>query len=239
MDVPLIDEGGRRPDGGGGAPGHAAPPLRAPHLRGAPLPRGPRRRGAPAWRAWPRTARRLLRAARTGGSACGGWCPAAASRGPGRTPAERERAIRRELAESKRLIEERTGQEVIHLCYPWHVVGPHGAAAGPGGRLPDGVRRQGAGDAPHDAGRRPPRDRPHRRGLRGAAARPRPRRRFRRCSRRKWRRRVRGRAVVPLAHAASMATPAQQRLPSRAAPCGTCACSPSRRWPSWSPARRA
>jgi peptidoglycan/xylan/chitin deacetylase (PgdA/CDA1 family) len=39
-------------------------------------------------------------------------------------PEERERAIRHELLESKRRIEERTGQEVIHLCYPWHVAGP-------------------------------------------------------------------------------------------------------------------
>ena len=39
-------------------------------------------------------------------------------------PAERDRAIHHELLESKRLIEERTGQEVIHLCYPWHVSGP-------------------------------------------------------------------------------------------------------------------
>jgi peptidoglycan/xylan/chitin deacetylase (PgdA/CDA1 family) len=39
-------------------------------------------------------------------------------------PAERDRAIHHELLESKRLIEERTGQEVVHLCYPWHVSGP-------------------------------------------------------------------------------------------------------------------
>lgn len=36
---------------------------------------------------------------------------------------EREAAIRRELQESKRLIEERTGQPVMHLCFPWHVAG--------------------------------------------------------------------------------------------------------------------
>jgi len=40
------------------------------------------------------------------------------------SPAEREEAIRRELAESKRQIEEHTGQTVTHLCYPWHVSGP-------------------------------------------------------------------------------------------------------------------
>lgn len=45
---------------------------------------------------------------------------------PGRweTGAEKEAAIRHELAESKRAIEERTGRPVIHLCHPWHVAGP-------------------------------------------------------------------------------------------------------------------
>ena len=45
---------------------------------------------------------------------------------PGRweTAAEKEAAIRRELVESRRVIEERTGQPVIHLCHPWHVAGP-------------------------------------------------------------------------------------------------------------------
>ena len=44
---------------------------------------------------------------------------------PGRleTPEAREAAIRTELAESKRLIEEKTGRPVTHLCYPWHVSG--------------------------------------------------------------------------------------------------------------------
>jgi hypothetical protein len=40
------------------------------------------------------------------------------------TPEDRAIAIRDELVRSKRLIEERTGQEVVHLCYPWHVAGP-------------------------------------------------------------------------------------------------------------------
>jgi peptidoglycan/xylan/chitin deacetylase (PgdA/CDA1 family) len=40
------------------------------------------------------------------------------------TPEEREAALRRELVESKRLIEERTGREVVHLCWPWHASGP-------------------------------------------------------------------------------------------------------------------
>ncbi len=38
-------------------------------------------------------------------------------------PAEREIAIRHELSESKRILEERTGRPVHHLCYPWHVAG--------------------------------------------------------------------------------------------------------------------
>ena len=47
-------------------------------------------------------------------------------RAPGRweTAAEKEAAIRRELVESRRAIEERTGKPVIHLCHPWHVAGP-------------------------------------------------------------------------------------------------------------------
>jgi peptidoglycan/xylan/chitin deacetylase (PgdA/CDA1 family) len=45
---------------------------------------------------------------------------------PGRweTQAEREAALRRELLDARRMIEERTGQPVIHLCYPWHAAGP-------------------------------------------------------------------------------------------------------------------
>ncbi|HUG52233.1 MAG TPA: polysaccharide deacetylase family protein [Vicinamibacteria bacterium] len=45
---------------------------------------------------------------------------------PGRweSPSEREAALLRDLGESKRVIEERTGQPVVHLCYPWHVAGP-------------------------------------------------------------------------------------------------------------------
>jgi hypothetical protein len=39
---------------------------------------------------------------------------------------ERRRGRRRSgrLADSRRLIEERTGRRVVHLCYPWHVAGP-------------------------------------------------------------------------------------------------------------------
>jgi len=40
------------------------------------------------------------------------------------SPLERELAIRRELEESKRQIEEHTGRPVRHLCYPWHASGP-------------------------------------------------------------------------------------------------------------------
>jgi peptidoglycan/xylan/chitin deacetylase (PgdA/CDA1 family) len=40
------------------------------------------------------------------------------------TPEEREIALRRELGDARRLIEERTGRAVTHLCYPWHVQGP-------------------------------------------------------------------------------------------------------------------
>jgi peptidoglycan/xylan/chitin deacetylase (PgdA/CDA1 family) len=47
-----------------------------------------------------------------------------ALRGRLETSQERAAAIRRELAESKRLIEERTNREVTHLCFPWHVSGP-------------------------------------------------------------------------------------------------------------------
>ena len=39
------------------------------------------------------------------------------------TPEEREREIRRELSEARRLVEEHTGRPVRHLCYPWHAAG--------------------------------------------------------------------------------------------------------------------
>jgi len=45
-------------------------------------------------------------------------------RGRLETEAEREQALRLELAEAKRRIEERTGKPVVHLCYPWHAAGP-------------------------------------------------------------------------------------------------------------------
>lgn len=45
---------------------------------------------------------------------------------PGRfeTTEARLAAIHREIVDSKRLIEEKTGRAVRHLCYPWHASGP-------------------------------------------------------------------------------------------------------------------
>jgi peptidoglycan/xylan/chitin deacetylase (PgdA/CDA1 family) len=40
------------------------------------------------------------------------------------TPDERAQAIRSELADARRQIEEHTGKPAVHLCYPWHVAGP-------------------------------------------------------------------------------------------------------------------
>ena len=40
------------------------------------------------------------------------------------TPAERARALRKELAQSREMIAERTGRSVTHLCWPWHASGP-------------------------------------------------------------------------------------------------------------------
>jgi hypothetical protein len=45
-------------------------------------------------------------------------------RGRVETAEEQARAIERELVESRRLIQERTGRPVRHLCYPWHAFGP-------------------------------------------------------------------------------------------------------------------
>jgi len=44
-------------------------------------------------------------------------------RGRRETPEEHERAIRAELLESKRIIEERMGRPILHVCYPWHAAG--------------------------------------------------------------------------------------------------------------------
>ena len=43
------------------------------------------------------------------------------------TPEERLLALRRELLESREIIEKRTGKPVVHLCYPWHASGPTAA----------------------------------------------------------------------------------------------------------------
>jgi peptidoglycan/xylan/chitin deacetylase (PgdA/CDA1 family) len=40
------------------------------------------------------------------------------------TAEQREAALRHELAEARRLIEERTNRPVLHICYPWHAAGP-------------------------------------------------------------------------------------------------------------------
>lgn len=40
------------------------------------------------------------------------------------TAEQREAALRHELAEAKRLIEQRTNRAVLHICYPWHAAGP-------------------------------------------------------------------------------------------------------------------
>jgi peptidoglycan/xylan/chitin deacetylase (PgdA/CDA1 family) len=40
------------------------------------------------------------------------------------TTDERTAAIRRELVDARRVIEERVGRPVVHLCYPWHTAGP-------------------------------------------------------------------------------------------------------------------
>ncbi len=60
------------------------------------------------------------------------------------TPEERERGIRSELLESKRVLEERLGRPILHLCYPWHAGGPTtrrlarevGYRCGFGGKIP-------------------------------------------------------------------------------------------------------
>jgi peptidoglycan/xylan/chitin deacetylase (PgdA/CDA1 family) len=44
--------------------------------------------------------------------------------GRSETSGQREAALLLELAGAKRLIEERTGRPVLHICYPWHAAGP-------------------------------------------------------------------------------------------------------------------
>jgi peptidoglycan/xylan/chitin deacetylase (PgdA/CDA1 family) len=123
MDVPLIEDGGRLLTA-------AEAPLGTPFLQSEPrVSEALRYREEPRFREacvarvaeegaaffgradWRQVLERLVPGRRAG---AGTW----------EEPGERDRAIRHELAEAKRLIEERTGQEVIHLCYPWHVSGP-------------------------------------------------------------------------------------------------------------------
>lgn len=122
LDVPMIHEGGRDLMGEEIAPG-------TPILASEPRMGEVRRfYEDPAIRA------SALRAVADGGGdaffARADWervlRASVPRRAPGRweTAAEKETAIRRELADSRRAIEERTGKEVIHLCHPWHVAGP-------------------------------------------------------------------------------------------------------------------
>lgn len=53
-----------------------------------------------------------------------GLLPKGPIRGRVETREERAFEIRRELAESRRLIERHTARPVRHLCYPWHAAGP-------------------------------------------------------------------------------------------------------------------
>lgn len=123
LDVPLIHDGGRD------LPVEEVP-LGTPLLRSAPrLSEARRFYEDPASR---RAA--VDRVAAEGREAFfhkGGWrrrlhtlLDQAPLRGRLETAEECLAAIRHELVESKRLIEERTGKPVTHLCYPWHVSGP-------------------------------------------------------------------------------------------------------------------
>lgn len=124
MDVPLVEEGGRLLPA-------AALPLGTPFFESEPRTSEALRFREDAW----------VRAAAVDRVASEGeafferpdWRTALAKlvphsdRGVAGTfeaPVERDRAIREELAAAKRVIEERTGAEVVHLCYPWHVSGP-------------------------------------------------------------------------------------------------------------------
>jgi peptidoglycan/xylan/chitin deacetylase (PgdA/CDA1 family) len=123
MDVPLIGLGGRDLFA-------AEAPLGTPLLRSAPrLSEAPRFIEDEAFRA---PCVQLVRDA--GGDAFfqrSDWeqrLRVVLPRGPiaGRyeTAGERIEAVRHELADARRLIQERTGRPAVHLCYPWHVSGP-------------------------------------------------------------------------------------------------------------------
>lgn len=123
LDVPLIH------DGAGDVPVDAVP-LGTPLLRSAP-------RLSEELRFFedPELRRAAVEAVRDGGGegffARANWRRRLKRTVDGRslsgrteTREERTAAILRELAVSKRLIEEHVGQPVTHLCYPWHVFGP-------------------------------------------------------------------------------------------------------------------
>ena len=123
LDVPLVHEGGREVPVGEiplGTPLFRSEPrlseslrfYEEPEVRQAPVARVAAEGGAGFFRrkGWETDLRRLVSGRRT--------------RGHFESAADRELAIRKELAESRRAIEERTGRPAIHLCYPWHVAGP-------------------------------------------------------------------------------------------------------------------
>ena len=122
MDVPLIGEG-------------AADLLAADVPLGTPLLRSePRTSDALRFREEPEIRRACVRlVAEEGGEAFFArpgwerrlWKLVRGRRIAGRleTAEERETAIRFELAEARRELEERTPHAVVHLCYPWHAGG--------------------------------------------------------------------------------------------------------------------
>jgi peptidoglycan/xylan/chitin deacetylase (PgdA/CDA1 family) len=123
MDVPLLAEGGAdrlAPDAPLGTPLLRSEPRTSEALRFIEDPEARAAcvrlvadEGGAAFFARPDALRRLratLRGRRVGGRV--------------ETPAGRESAIRFELAEARRVLEERTGRAVVHLCYPWHAAGP-------------------------------------------------------------------------------------------------------------------
>jgi peptidoglycan/xylan/chitin deacetylase (PgdA/CDA1 family) len=123
MDVPLVDADGVDRLA-------ADVPLGTPLLRSEP-------RTSEAWRFYEEPDIRdacVRRVAEEGGDAFfwrSGWSQRLRQCMRGRTvrgrvesPAEREAAVRFELAEARRVLEERTGRPVVHLCYPWHASGP-------------------------------------------------------------------------------------------------------------------
>ena len=122
MDVPLIDESG-------------ADLLAAEAALGTPLLRSePRTSEALRFREDPEIRRESVRlVAEEGGEvffATPGWerrlwklVRGRRIRGRVETSEERETAIRFELTEARRVLEERTPREIVHLCYPWHAAG--------------------------------------------------------------------------------------------------------------------